>query len=56
MWEICFSDIVWSVLDRLKPFPHGISIQNLEIKRVNLSDPFALEMLRKFDIMINLKY
>ena len=34
-----FSDIVWSISDRLKPFPDGVSIQNLEIKRDNQSDP-----------------
>ena len=28
-----FPDIVWSILDRLKPFTDEVSIQNLEIKR-----------------------
>ena len=38
--EILFSDIALSMLDRLKLFLHRVSIQNLEIKRDNQSDPF----------------
>ena len=38
-WQILFSGIVWLILDRLKIFPVGASIQNLEIMKDNQSDP-----------------
>ena len=61
MSEILFSDIVWPILDRLKPFPDGVSIQNLEIKRIIKVTPFirnAKEILNndKFEVLKVIRY
>ena len=47
-------EIPFSGIDKLKPFSVGGSIQYLEIKREKVT--ISIDILKKFDIMVNLIY